>query len=100
MRTATIVFVGAFFSSSIMIDFNGYKFFYKNRLFLFLFFRVKFFFYLLYSIFCSIVVGTDSTTLVFARLSCWSVSYTHLRAHETDSYLVCRLLLEKKKKKN
>src|SRR5665647_3723765 len=26
------------------------------------------------------------------------VSYTHLRAHETDSYLVCRLLLEKKKK--
>src|SRR5664279_1168143 len=28
-----------------------------------------------------------------------SVSYTHLRAHETDSYLVCRLLLEKKKKK-
>src|SRR5665647_3874026 len=29
-----------------------------------------------------------------------SVSYTHLRAHETDSYLVCRLLLEKKKKTN
>src|SRR5665647_3831421 len=28
------------------------------------------------------------------------VSYTHLRAHETDSYLVCRLLLEKKKKIN
>ena len=27
----------------------------------------------------------------------YSVSYTHLRAHETDSYLVCRLLLEKKK---
>src|SRR5665647_3691780 len=25
------------------------------------------------------------------------VSYTHLRAHETASYLVCRLLLEKKK---
>src|SRR5680860_1255651 len=24
------------------------------------------------------------------------VSYTHLRAHETDSYLVCRLLLENK----
>ena len=32
------------------------------------------------------VVGDDGT-----------VSYTHLRAHETDSYLVCRLLLEKKK---
>ena len=29
-----------------------------------------------------------------------AVSYTHLRAHETDSYLVCRLLLEKKKKTN
>ena len=28
-----------------------------------------------------------------------SVSYTHLRAHETDSYLVCRLLLEKKNDK-
>ena len=27
-----------------------------------------------------------------------SVYYTHLRAHETDSYLVRRLLLEKKKK--
>ena len=24
-------------------------------------------------------------------------AYTHLRAHETDYYLVCRLLLEKKK---
>ena len=28
-----------------------------------------------------------------------SVSYTHLRAHETGRNLVCRLLLEKKKKK-
>ena len=28
------------------------------------------------------------------------VSYTHLRAHETDSYLVCRLLLEKKNTKS
>src|SRR5680860_1691281 len=26
------------------------------------------------------------------RLTVQSVSYTHLRAHETDSYLVCRLL--------
>src|SRR5665647_3857839 len=32
-----------------------------------------------------------------AQLLSVSVSYTHLRAHETDSYLVCRLLLEKKK---
>ena len=30
----------------------------------------------------------------------FSVSYTHLRAHETVLDLVCRLLLEKKKKKN
>ena len=29
-----------------------------------------------------------------------SVSYTHLRAHETGRNLVCRLLLEKKKKTN
>eukprot|EP00658_Telonema_sp_P-2_P020333 TRINITY_DN18044_c0_g1_i6.p1 TRINITY_DN18044_c0_g1~~TRINITY_DN18044_c0_g1_i6.p1 ORF type:complete len:112 (+),score=24.09 TRINITY_DN18044_c0_g1_i6:150-485(+) len=28
------------------------------------------------------------------------VSYTHLRAHETPEHLVCRLLLEKKKKKD
>src|SRR5665647_3213840 len=31
---------------------------------------------------------------VYERVA--TVSYTHLRAHETDSYLVCRLLLEKK----
>src|SRR5665647_273016 len=35
-----------------------------------------------------------STTAIIVN----PVSYTHLRAHETDSYLVCRLLLEKKKK--
>ena len=28
------------------------------------------------------------------------VSYTHLRAHETRHDLVCRLLLEKKKKRD
>ena len=27
-----------------------------------------------------------------------TVSYTHLRAHETEAELVCRLLLEKKRK--
>src|SRR5665647_619864 len=32
-----------------------------------------------------------SATLYYHRL--YPVSYTHLRAHETDSYLVCRLLL-------
>src|SRR5450756_2991102 len=31
--------------------------------------------------------------------SSYAVSYTHLRAHETRHDLVCRLLLEKKKKK-
>ena len=34
----------------------------------------------------------------FNKAALETVSYTHLRAHETDSYLVCRLLLEKKKK--
>src|SRR5450756_3254130 len=33
-----------------------------------------------------------------AAIRIWSVSYTHLRAHETRHDLVCRLLLEKKKK--
>src|SRR5678816_2881580 len=36
-----------------------------------------------------VVVLTDPAT---------AVSYTHLRAHETPEHLVCRLLLEKKKK--
>src|SRR5664279_5939242 len=46
----------------------------------------------------SSVASTASRTL--RGVERWnSVSYTHLRAHETDSYLVCRLLLEKKKKK-
>ena len=38
-----------------------------------------------------------SFTNLAIYLSLYPVSYTHLRAHETDSYLVCRLLLEKKK---
>src|SRR5665647_3151520 len=33
-----------------------------------------------------------STTAPAALIDSISVSYTHLRAHETDSYLVCRLL--------
>src|SRR5665647_3874661 len=37
------------------------------------------------------------TCATATAMSCLAVSYTHLRAHETDSYLVCRLLLEKKK---
>ena len=35
-----------------------------------------------------------------AQIGIEAVSYTHLRAHETGRNLVCRLLLEKKKKKN
>src|SRR5678816_4690095 len=42
-----------------------------------------------------------ATTLTFTGLAVaiGPVSYTHLRAHETPEHLVCRLLLEKKKKK-
>src|SRR5678809_100770 len=37
----------------------------------------------------------------FSEIADWfeTVSYTHLRAHETGRNLVCRLLLEKKKKR-
>src|SRR5678816_2245280 len=38
-------------------------------------------------------------TVARSRETNWTVSYTHLRAHETPEHLVCRLLLEKKKKK-
>src|SRR5665647_1670478 len=42
------------------------------------------------------VMGASQALETLVRIM--PVSYTHLRAHETDSYLVCRLLLEKKKK--
>ena len=52
--------------------------------------------YFLPLIFC---IGMAFVTITIRKLSTtepiWPVSYTHLRAHETDSYLVCRLLLEK-----
>src|SRR5450756_2510085 len=38
------------------------------------------------------------TSFLHGETSYRSVSYTHLRAHETRHDLVCRLLLEKKKK--
>ena len=38
--------------------------------------------------------GTITLTTVLSASS--PVSYTHLRAHETEAELVCRLLLEKK----
>src|SRR5678815_3540730 len=52
----------------------------------------------------SIIVSTSAgqprlPVVVSTNCSCGntrSVSYTHLRAHETPEHLVCRLLLEKK----
>src|SRR5450756_2947611 len=41
----------------------------------------------------------DDRTRYRTRTYVSTVSYTHLRAHETRHDLVCRLLLEKKKKK-
>ena len=41
------------------------------------------------------IEGGDDRKIEFLK----SVSYTHLRAHETVLDLVCRLLLEKKKNK-
>src|SRR5665811_1539301 len=38
-------------------------------------------------------------TRLYDAIASGPVSYTHLRAHETVLDLVCRLLLEKKKKK-
>eukprot|EP00658_Telonema_sp_P-2_P022704 TRINITY_DN1907_c0_g1_i4.p1 TRINITY_DN1907_c0_g1~~TRINITY_DN1907_c0_g1_i4.p1 ORF type:complete len:105 (-),score=29.42 TRINITY_DN1907_c0_g1_i4:32-346(-) len=43
--------------------------------------------------------GVFHDSLVHLEDSPRAVSYTHLRAHETPEHLVCRLLLEKKKKK-
>src|SRR5450759_5573305 len=41
--------------------------------------------------------GLDRVALLGTRYTMETVSYTHLRAHETRHDLVCRLLLEKKK---
>src|SRR5665647_2266156 len=45
----------------------------------------------------SLTIGRPRSKATFFWMSMTAsapVSYTHLRAHETDSYLVCRLLLE------
>eukprot|EP00658_Telonema_sp_P-2_P018211 TRINITY_DN17143_c0_g1_i2.p2 TRINITY_DN17143_c0_g1~~TRINITY_DN17143_c0_g1_i2.p2 ORF type:complete len:153 (-),score=27.03 TRINITY_DN17143_c0_g1_i2:3-461(-) len=48
--------------------------------------------------------GAETVSTTCSACTCcgpvgvWTVSYTHLRAHETPEHLVCRLLLEKKKK--
>ena len=46
--------------------------------------------------------GTDFPPYYLSEGGCvlTTVSYTHLRAHETPEPLVCRLLLKKKKKTN
>src|SRR5660397_280666 len=51
---------------------------------------------------CGAVVKTSNFSLWPLKclyICCKTVSYTHLRAHETKANLVCRLLLEKKKQK-
>ena len=40
----------------------------------------------------------EADKIYYCHTYVYSVSYTHLRAHETGRNLVCRLLLEKKKK--
>ena len=42
-------------------------------------------------------VEGDTLRMLAAGYAAGTVSYTHLRAHETRHDLVCRLLLEKKK---
>src|SRR5678809_1221798 len=48
----------------------------------------------MYKLYSSKIIQSQKTMLAEAGDS---VSYTHLRAHETGRNLVCRLLLEKKK---
>ena len=43
-------------------------------------------------------VSTEIVGVIADRADMGAVSYTHLRAHETVLDLVCRLLLEKKKR--
>ena len=47
----------------------------------------------------NVVFGIAAHMSINLMHNLMSVSYTHLRAHETGRNLVCRLLLEKKKKK-
>eukprot|EP00828_Plagiopyla_frontata_P045573 TRINITY_DN7831_c0_g1_i4.p1 TRINITY_DN7831_c0_g1~~TRINITY_DN7831_c0_g1_i4.p1 ORF type:complete len:226 (-),score=44.89 TRINITY_DN7831_c0_g1_i4:12-689(-) len=48
--------------------------------------------------FTAICLNPETYQIIGGGLFYESVSYTHLRAHETGRNLVCRLLLEKKKK--
>ena len=47
---------------------------------------------------CTLVLSCVGNITLVANNDIGAVSYTHLRAHETRHDLVCRLLLEKKKK--
>ena len=40
-------------------------------------------------------LAQSKVSALYKNTALMAVSYTHLRAHETDSHLVCRLLLEK-----
>ena len=48
---------------------------------------------ILQKVLTKIQAAENPSIVMFSTVA--AVSYTHLRAHETDSYLVCRLLLEK-----
>eukprot|EP00831_Metopus_contortus_P026066 TRINITY_DN22271_c0_g1_i4.p1 TRINITY_DN22271_c0_g1~~TRINITY_DN22271_c0_g1_i4.p1 ORF type:complete len:126 (+),score=10.00 TRINITY_DN22271_c0_g1_i4:296-673(+) len=55
---------------------------------------------LTYVIICQPLLNLYTNNELVPHVLCVdTVSYTHLRAHETSLHLVCRLLLEKKKKK-
>src|SRR5665647_237016 len=56
---------------------------------------LKSFRYLIPYLMMMIMLAIAGSFALFLGLLLVAVSYTHLRAHETDSYLVCRLLLEK-----
>ena len=49
--------------------------------------------FFLMNIILYVIYRSDSYFSIFLALSLTAVSYTHLRAHETGCYLVCRLLL-------
>src|SRR5678815_5668472 len=58
--------------------------------------------YILSVFFFFTLLSRDTSCLFLMQLpdtlgDIYTVSYTHLRAHETPEHLVCRLLLEKKK---
>src|SRR5665213_4131147 len=61
--------------------------------------KVNVFTLLLAGIAVNAVCGAGTGFLSYIARDPQAVSYTHLRAHETGRNLVCRLLLEKKKKK-